>query len=351
MKVVFVISSLNAGGAERVIANLANEFSQRGYDVSIVLFRNVIHYSLVPQICVEVIQESHKGSSYIYHASRQLRSKLKAKKPDVVISFLTEINVLSIFASAGQEWKLIVSERNNPYVMPKNKRYRILRKLLYPFADTFVFQTKQARDYFNNTIRRKSTIIHNPVVPTNVEQRENQRNIFSIVSVGRLEPQKNMQLLIDAFAEFHKKYPDSELTIYGEGSERNNLQLLIEKLSLDGVVNLPGNKQNILELIANDNVFVLSSDYEGMSNALMEAMAVGLPCISTDCPIGGSAELISDHENGILVPVGDREKITNAMIELYDNIELRVKIGQKAKEIKQTHSIGCIADKWVDLLR
>lgn len=346
MRIVFVIASLNSGGAERVIANLANCFAAQKDEIELILFNDVRYYELDERVKVHIIKEEKRGVLYVLDASRRLRKELMRIDPEVVVSFLTEINVLSILASIGATWKLIVSERNNPYIMPRKKYYRWLRSVLYPFCDAFVFQTKQAQEYFVKSIQRRSRVIHNPIGHVEESHSSVNKKTFEIVSVGRLEPQKNFALLINTFKQFHDKYSNSTLTIYGEGHLRDDLENQIKSLSLEEAVTLPGNQKNVIELISDKSVFVLSSDYEGMSNALMEAMAVGLPCVSTDCPIGGSSELIQDHVNGLLVSVGNSEELLQALMELYEDHELRNKLGNKAREILSTHSPEKISLEW-----
>lgn len=346
MRIALIIASLNSGGAERVIANLANCFVAQNDKIALILFNDVKYYELDKRVEIHIIKEEKRGVRYILDASHRLHKELKRIDPEVVLSFLTEINVLSILASIGAPWKLIVSERNNPLVMPRKKYYRWLRTILYPFCDAFVFQTKRAQEYFGKAIQKRSCIIHNPICQIDVKHTSGNMKVFEIVSVGRLEPQKNFAFLINAFKQFHDKYSNSTLTIYGEGQLRNNLENQIKFLALEEAVALPGNQKNVIELIAAKSVFVLSSDYEGMSNALMEAMAVGLPCISTDCPIGGSSELIQDHVNGLLISVGNSEELLQALVELYEDHELRIRLGNKAREILSTHSQEKISLEW-----
>lgn len=350
MNITFVIASLSAGGAERVIANLVNAFIEEGDDINLIIFKDIIKYSIDERVKVHVISEKRHGISYVVGSAAKLRRRLKSIKPDVVVSFLTEINVISILACMGTPYKLIVSERNDPYNIPRNKAYRILRKVLYPFSDAFVFQTKQAQKYFCKNIQKRSCIIHNPICGIDEVPAPCAEQVFEIVSVGRLEPQKNFELLIDGFCDFHKKHNDSTLTIYGEGSMRKKLEEKVKSLSLEQSIFLPGNQEKIVSKIAGKSLFVLSSDFEGMSNALMEAMAVGLPCIATDCPIGGSKELIFDHVNGILIPVRNVEKLTEAMEELYENQILREKLGNEARKIKETHSVEKITAEWKNMI-
>lgn len=219
--------------------------------------------------------------------------------------------------------------------------------MTYHLSDGFVFQTKEAKMYFSKSIQKRSAVIPNPVF---VDEKYIKKNysgkINYIVSVGRLEKQKNYKMLIDAFAEIVSDIDNCRLTIYGEGSIRGELERYINEKGLIDKVLLPGRINNIHEKLMESDLFVLSSDYEGMSNALMEAMAIGLPCISTDCPIGGSAELIENHKNGLLVPVGDKDKLKEAIRHLVSNNNLASEMGENAKFIRKSNSLQQISDMW-----
>ena len=235
-------------------------------------------------------------------------------------------------AIMGLGVKHVISERNDPAHFAGKKTTRIFSRLLMRFADGFVFQTRKAQDYYSKSIRKRSVVIHNPLydVPKIAIERGHKRK--EIVSVGRLNKQKNQRLLISAFADIYKTYPAFKLIIYGEGPERQSLEQYIKDLNLDK--------------IRDSYMFVMTSDFEGMPNALMEAMSLGLPCISTDCPCGGPSELIVDKKNGRLVPVGDKNALSNVMRKLIENEEDAEKIGTEAKTICDTHSIDRICMKW-----
>ena len=172
-----------------------------------------------------------------------------------------------------------------------------------------------------------------------------------IVTVGRLEPQKNQKLLINAFSELAKKFPDYTLVIYGEGSLRKKLEKYIESKGLKDRVFLPGAKNNIQEYIKDASLFVLSSDYEGIPNALIEAMAIGLPCVSTDCSPGGARELITNGENGVIVECRNSNELATAMARLLTDRESAKRMGTNAKKIYTRVDKNLVCNRWLDLIR
>ena len=349
MKIVFVIASLNSGGAERVVSHLANSFSDRGLDTSIVLFTNIIKYDINPSIKIQTLTPNGNKGRYFVNAVKLLRTELTRISPSIVYSFMSETNIITILAGVGKSWKTVVSERQDPNVSPQDKFYRFLRFITYPLASGYAFQTSDAKAYFSHRIQEKSIVIHNPV--NDVKAIKNDYSITGlakICAVGRLTEQKNFEYLIESLAEVKKIYPMISLSIYGEGPLETKLQKLISVLDLDDTVELKGHVPDIPSTIVSYDMFILSSDYEGMSNALMEAMAVGLPCISTDCPIGGSRELICNNLNGILIPIRNKEALIKAMLALLTDYDLRVKLGNNAKSISLTHNMSKITDQWLN---
>jgi glycosyltransferase involved in cell wall biosynthesis len=180
-------------------------------------------------------------------------------------------------------------------------------KYLYKKADGFVFQTEDAAKYFEGIIKCDSKIIPNPINPKFIKEPYKGEREKNIVTVGRLESQKNQKMLIEAFGKIESKYPEYSLLIYGDGSKKEELQDLIKEKGLENKVILKGKIDDVENVIDKAKMFVLSSDYEGMPNALMEAMALGLPCISTDCPCGGPRYLMENGKSGLLVPVGNSD--------------------------------------------
>jgi len=247
--------------------------------------------------------------------------------------------------------KVIYSERGDP----GDKEYRgalgIVRKIVLPRIDGFVFQSKGAQSYFDKKIQKRSIVISNPVfIKGEPYPREKERR-KAIVTVGRLHPQKNQKLLIDAFGAIAEKIPEYILEIYGEGELKDELQERINRLGLSKRVFLKGTSKDIHKFINSARLFVLSSDYEGLPNTLLEAMALGIPCISTDCRPGGARELIEDGKNGIIVPTNDMERLSTEIEEMIKKDSKEISeysrlAQEKAKEFLPT----IIFSKWEEYL-
>ena len=224
-------------------------------------------------------------------------------------------------------------------------------KRLYKKADKIVFQTNDAMNYFSEDIRKKGIIIPNPLNPIFLNSYYEGKRKKTIVSVGRLEEQKNQLMLIRAFSKISKEFNEYNLKIYGEGTLRSKLQNEIDRLELNEKVKLCGISNNIKEDIKDASLFIITSNYEGMPNALMEAMALGLPVISTDCPCGGPKFLIENKKNGILIPVGDEKVLIESIRMILNNNKFAIQIGKNALEIGEKLSPNIINQKWNDLIR
>lgn len=348
-RILFYINTLQRGGAERVMTNLANQFSLHGYDVLLVTsFGEENEYPVEPSVQRENLFPAHIDGGFFkrnYVLTIALRRKIKEFQPDLVVSFMREPNFRAVLANAFLKSKCVVSVRNDP-----NREYtgvvnRILAKLLFSFCNGIVFQTEDAKQWFPKRIQKKSSIILNQVDDGFFEARH-QGERHHIVTAGRLQPQKNHALLIRAFAELAANTED-QLIIYGEGELRPQLEALIDALKLRGRVLLPGATAHVIDAIKSAKIFVLSSDYEGMPNALMEAMALCLTCISTDCPCGGPRTLLRDGENGFLVPVGDQTALREQMDSLLKMDEKALEqIGQAARETAADFRGDIIYQTW-----
>ena len=278
----------------------------------------------------------------------ELRRRMKYENPHIVVTLGTPICIYTVPALWGLDVKHIVSERNSPANFAGKWITKVLSRMLMKAADGFVFQTKQAQDYYAGSIAKRSVVIPNPIidlsdfVPVPSEEREKK-----IVSVGRLAKQKNFKLLIDAFSALPDRYSEYKLVIYGDGPERGELSRRVEEKGLSGRVSMPGTSEHVHQDIANATLFVMSSDFEGMPNALMEAMALGLPCISTDCPCGGPTELIKDGKNGLLVPVGNKDAMVTAMVRVLDDNVFSETLSKMAINIRDTHNLDIICKMWL----
>ncbi len=224
----------------------------------------------------------------------------------------------------------------------------IVRQITYDMADHVVFQTEDAKSYFPKRTQKKSVVIPNPLTE-GLPYRDKKTN-KDIIMACRLRPQKNVGLAIRAFSQFHKSHPNYRLVVYGEGYMLEELKnLAIEKGVSDSVI-FPGHVDDIHQRMASCAMFLLSSDYEGLSNSLIEAMAIGAPTISTDCPVGGSKMMIENGINGILVPVGDEGAISAAMSSIADNPQLANDLSKNAIKIRERLSVSTICPQWETLL-
>lgn len=350
-RVVFVIGSLRYSGAERVLLCIANYLAAKGRDVGILLLQpesgGTYNDRLNSRIrCQEAVVCGNVLTSKIRRLLK-IRTQIKKMAPDIIISFGNVCNTNTLAAMLFSRIPVIVSERNDPRVDPPKIFKRMVRCLTYPFASGFVFQTNEARKYFPMLIQKRSTVIPNPVAAESVPSVFEGDRKKDIVSVGRLDlKQKNHSLLIRAFAYIANEFPNYRLVIYGEGPDRKQLEAEAAATGLGGRIQLPGSEPNVPMLIRNAALFVLPSNFEGMPNALIEAMAVGLPVISTDCPCGGPRYLIRHGVNGMLTPVGDEQKMAEVMRSVLLNTRQADAMGMKAREVLRTLDREVISAKW-----
>ena len=351
LKKLFIMThNMAGGGCERVIAQLANRYAAEGIDCTVLTeYRHESYFPLDPRVKLRALTEDTvcrtKDIPRVYLA---LRSLVRKEKPDLVLAMPEKVNVWTVLFLLGSGVPVVVSERNDPNRHPESRIKRMLRTLVYPFSDGFVFQTQQQAAFFSERIRKRGKVLDNPLELSRIPQPAELHDPV-IVTATRLDPQKNLPLLIQAFAKFYRSHSDWRLIIYGEGAERTRLEAMAAKLPM-GAVNLPGASTTLLEEIRSAGMFVLSSDFEGMPNALIEAMAVGLPCVATDCPAGGPASLIVSGVNGLLVPVGEAKTMAKAMCRIADDPEFAESLGAHAAEIKTRLDVDTVAEKWREYL-
>lgn len=347
-KILFITSALSYGGAGKMIAYLANAFAEfEDYNVSIyVELIPGVHYSMNPMI--NIIEESKHFKSYLFRHFLeifQMRKRIKELNPDLVISFQTNQNAISVLASRGCHIPVIISERGDPY-LHKNCLER-MKHWVIGHAEGGVFQTQNAKACYGTQLQKRSVVIHNPnTVKAVVSPVWNERR-DEIAFVARFHIlQKRQDIMVKAFNIVSKQDSRIKLVFYGQGEDQKHIEHLVDELGLSERVIFKGLVINIPEAIRNSKLFVLTSDFEGLPNALIEAMACGLPCISTDCSPGGARELIQDGVNGLIVPCGDAEAIAEKIIYLLNNPEVAEKIGHEAQKIVDKLEPSLIFGKW-----
>ncbi|MDY4948213.1 MAG: glycosyltransferase family 4 protein [Clostridium cadaveris] len=350
MKILFFISNLKGkGGAERALCGIANEFQRNGYDVTILVEhgkKDEVAYELLSDIHYRFVPNNKKNNNIFEHSIQIRNIILNEIKPDIVISFLALSNIRLLTAIKKRGIPIVVCERNNPVTDPTSKIKQILRNYLYKYANHIIVQTQDAKKYFSKNLQDKITIIPNFVDCEKLPQFFEVNRKKKIVSVGRLSKQKNQQLLIDAFCTSDAISKGYELIIYGTGNLYKELKKKIIENKVEDKIYIHNPIDNLLETIKSDEIFILSSDYEGMPNVLIEAMCLGMACISTNCPCGGPEYLIEDHINGILIPVGKKEEMVRAINELINDEKLRLKLGNNAIKIREKLSLKKIFKIW-----
>ena len=334
MIILFYINSIHHGGAQRVMINLADYLSANNFDcVLITSYLDDWEYPVPKKVKrLSIYSDKKEMGNFIaknFSLVKKLRNIVKNENADILVSFMGEPNIRSILACFGLKTKNIISIRNDPKKEYPNIFMSFLAKVLFNKADGIVFQTKDEQEYFSKRIQKKSKIILN-TVDTVFFNTKLSRKRKDIVTTGRLTKQKNHELLIRAFAEIANDIEDN-LFIYGDGELKDYLQDLINELHMNNRVFLPGPTHDVVNVLKDKKLFVLSSDFEGMPNSLMEAMAMGLPCISTDCPCGGPKSIINNMHNGVLTKVGDVKELENSIYNLIVDEDKRKSIEDNAK--------------------
>lgn len=354
MKIYFHIASLGNGGAERVIANLSSEFAMHGHEVTIVTCVDLeSEYKVNESVKRYKLFRDDDGKTFLRHIKRifRLRKMILKDNPDVIISFMADSNIRAIFATLFLQTKSIYSVRNVPEIeYGSSFWFTMITRFLFKCANGGVFQTQAAKEWFPKSIQKKSTIIYNPI--NNSFFKINRSPIpGKIIACGRLSKEKNHKMLISAFSHVVKIHPKCKLYIYGIGELHDELQRQIEVLNLLENVFLMGRTSCVEETLKEAEIFVLSSDFEGMPNALMEAMAVGVPCISTDCPCGGPRALLESGRNGVLVPVKDERAMTQAIIDLLDDKRRKMTYSENAKAATINFTQEKIYQQWLAYIK
>lgn len=398
-KILLVMPHMIGGGAERVGAQLMNAFAKRGYDTQVLLtsdrrgdvvrcdledateltllpeelpadtLAQKLLYSFLLKIFAQVFcnlfelfrlavpAEFAKASLYVqYHREiAWLRQKLRCGPDTTVIAFLQPAIPIVLLAARGLPNRTVFSERGDPERLMRKRYGKKFIEKYYQRADAAVFQTEAARAVYPARIAEKGVVIPNPLklgLPGPYAGPRSKR----IVTYCRISPEKNLTMLVKAFAAFYATHPDHSLGIYGDPAneegraEAERIRALIRENGLENVVRMLPFSANVHEEILRDAMYVNPSDREGLSNAMLEAMAIGLPVICTDCPVGGARAVIRDGENGLLIPTGDVERLRLAMERLADDEELSGKFSLNAAKIRQSLSLDAVADWWEVLL-
>ncbi len=362
MRILLLTSSMNSGGAERVASTLANAWSSRGDQVTLMpTFSGggECFYRLSPDVHLVYLANlvSSRTRTFVNQLARlrTLRRFIATERPDVIVSFLSNVNVATIVASLCLGIPVVVCERVDPFALPTSNLLRLACRSTYPLADALMVQTHAVATKYASSgwTLRRVRVIPNPVsgqmlgIQLHVDAEEKKR----LLSVGRLADQKQFGMLIKVFASLARSHTNWFLRIAGEGPLRSALQQQIVELGLEGRVELPGRIENIGEELAGADVFVLTSEYEGFPNALLEAMAVGLPCVTFDCP-SGPREMSMEGKVALLVPVNDEQALGVALERLMLDDDLRHSLGGRARaSVIERFALDKVLEQWDSLFK
>ncbi len=389
-EIVFLIKVMQGGGAERVVSLLSRAAAEKGNCVSIILthqskadavLNNIVGRINIISLPDEIKKQKESSlsakalmifariigklgfkekSSVLKYQSRNyesvtwLKKYFRKHKNTSVVAFLYDSIFLTLLAK-NKSNKVIISERGDPCQSLSSKTTMAFLKNEFHKADGIVFQSPDVQKWYEENTPVKGTVIFNPIKPDLPEVYSGIKN-KKIVNFCRISAQKNLAVLVDAFAEFNKTFPEYELDIIGDpvgNGVEGYLDSVNERIRyhhLENSIHILPARSDIHDYIKNYVMFVSSSDYEGMSNSMLEAMAMGLPCVCTDCPAGGARAVIKDGENGLLTPVGDSHALYLAMKKIAENPELANKLSQNSVKIREEQSVNKIIKKWMELI-
>ena len=348
MRISFFIGSMMRGGAERVISFLANHYCRNGWSVDIVLLLvNEVEYDLDERI--RIVDLTAEGNSYAQKALSWLtrvRAYLKETRSERVVSFVARINALVLTAALGLKIPIIVSERNDPKRDGRGRVMQAYCNLIYRTATNVVYQTAYEKACFSRALESKGVIIPNPV--SVAEKKQTTDGVFRIVTAGRLAEQKNHAMLIQAVAAVRAMGRQVACDIYGEGPYREQTENAIRDCGVQDIVTLQGNVKDIHQRLSTASLFVMTSNYEGLSNALIEAMMMGLPCITTD--YDGANELIRDGDNGLIVARNDPEGLAHAILRVMEEDGLAIRLGNNAEQSAEAYKSETVLTQWEKII-
>ncbi len=397
-KILLVMPHMIGGGAERVGSLLMNAFDKRGYSTEVLLTSDrqgdVVRCDLGDETALTLLPEElpaesagdkikygvllklwaqvfcnlfellrrpvpadlAKASLFVQYRREiaWLRAKLKKEPETAVIAFLQPAIPIALLAARGLPNRVIFSERGNPERLMKKRYGRKFIEKYYLRADAAVFQTGAARDVYPAAVAAKGAVIPNPLKPGLPEPYAGPRE-DRVVTFCRISADKNLPLLVEAFARFRETHPTYTLRIFGDAAgddgkkTERELRDLIRARGLEHAAAMLPFRPDVHNEILRDAMYVNSSDTEGMSNAMLEAMAIGLPCVCTDCPVGGARAAIRDGENGLLTPVGDADAMVRAMTRIADDPELSGRLSAEAAKMSGRLSTDAVAEQWVKL--
>lgn len=358
-KILFHLNCFEQGGAERVVSNLVNQLVLEDYEViAATQWQGEVEFTLderVRRIHVGLRKEDERKNRLVKIILRfqYLRDLIKAEKPDVIISFTRRPNYRALISAWGLKVPVIPAVRQDPKSYYNSVADKLLIPILYPRAAGCVFQTLEQMESFPKGLQKRSTVILNPVNDKYVGVPRPETIEKTVVQSGRIVDFKNQAMLLNAFLKVHEKHADYDLKIYGGDSfdgTWEKLQAIIRENHAEGYIHLMGPSDSLEKELPRAAVYAFSSDYEGMPNALIEAMALGMPVVATDCPCGGPRTLINHEENGLLIPVGDEKAMEEGINRLIEDRILAERLGKEARNVSKRVNGAAVLAQWKEYI-
>ena len=358
-KIAFHLNCLEQGGAERVVTNLANQFVENGYQVIIATEwyggNEFQPDERVKRVHVGLKEKDEKKPHLvrIFLRVKYLFDFLKEEKPDILIPFARKAIYRGLMASYFIKIPVLISIRTDPTGHYEQISDKIQIPLLFPRADGCVFQTEGQRDFFAPRLQTNSRIILNPVHPKYIGVPKPEKRNKTVVQSGRLVDFKNQPMLVRAFVEVHKKHPDYDLKIFGGDSfdgTKEILETLIAENNAQDYIHLMGSSDTLEKDLTDAALFAFTSDWEGLPNALLEAMALGLPIVATDCPCGGPRTVMTNEMDGLLIPIKDQKALEDGINRLIEAPDLAERLGMEARKIADKANGKAVFEQWRDYI-
>ncbi|WP_302251419.1 glycosyltransferase [uncultured Alistipes sp.] len=350
MKIGFLVDKINFGGGEKILKMLIDALYKAGHTIYIYSWnKDWLTVECPKGFCIYILEGSGPiGIKGKIEAFYKLKIKLSDTRPDCLVVFSLGLAEIAVWSAKVAKVPTLLSERVDPRFLPQSMIHRLLKKIVYEVCDGIVFQTENVQTYFSKRIQKKSVVIPNPIMYDTLPSPEIENAGKTIVAIGRLSSEKNFDMLIKAFYAIGNN--DYIIKIYGDGPLFSHFEQLCSSLGISDRVILKGNVGDIINEIRCADIFVMTSNHEGMPNALIEAMSMGLACISTDFPSGGARKLIKNGVNGILIPVNDCQALQNALLKIIEDDEYKLRLKKSAMKIRETNSKTQIIPLWINYL-
>lgn len=356
MKVAIITTNIGFGGAEKQVCFLANGLVERGHEVAIINMNVFDSYLQAHTHAYDKHVQIHTMHTHLpspltnIEWVSQTTRILRRIQAEIVVGFTFTPNYIAQRCGKILHIPSIISERGNPYyTIPDTWSHRLRVKWIN-HADGGVFQTEGAKAYYSEELQCKSIVIPNPITkPDSIAPVRYDALQKHVISIGRFDDnkQKRYDILLQTFAKFHALHPDYSLLLYGSGPLEEQIKTWIQELRIEDAVQFMGVTKSAMQTMSEKGgIFLITSDYEGISNALLEALAVGMPVVSTDHSPGGARLLIEDHKNGLLAPIGDTERLCQVLCEYAENPELATQCGCNAQQVLERFAPKKLLDRW-----